>query len=317
MCRILATNYHAMKQIAFSLFISAAVTGSLSAQTMLKEELTYLTREWKGERFGDGRPKVSDDLIERAKKIGIDEAWTVLQNEGYINQFEGGWKSVNDSVRIVGRVVTAGFMPARPDVVTAVKEKGAKDGRKGDTNAWPIATLQRNDVLVVDNFGKIKDGTIIGDNLGSAIFGKTGTGIIVDGAVRDHDGLSQIKGFNVFVRDFHPSFLKDVVLMGLNAPIRIGGTMVMPGDLVISDPEGVLFIPAHLAENVVGIAEFIDSKDRFGKEMMQTNKFSAAEIDNQWGNNVRDAFMQWLTKHPGERQITRKQLDEFLSKRTW
>ena len=299
------------------LFLLSLLLNDLSAQTMTKEDLMYLSKSWKGERFSDGRPKVSDDLIIRAKKIGIDEAWTVLQNEGYFNQFEGNWKSVNDSVRVVGRVVTASFMPSRPDVLDAVMEKGKKEGRKGATNAWPIATLQRGDVLVVDNFGKIKDGTIVGDNLGSAIFNKTGTGIIVDGAVRDHDGLSQIKGFNAFVRDFHPSFLKEVMLMGLNAPIRIGNTFVMPGDLVISDKEGVLFIPAHLAESVVGIAEFIDSKDRFGKEMMQAGKFSAGEIDSQWSNDVRDAFIQWLTKHPEERQISRKQLDEFLAKRTW
>lgn len=305
------------KTTIFLFLFSVLIAAHVSAQTISKEDLSYLSKSWKGERFADGRPKVSDDLLERAKKIGIDEAWTVLQNEGYFNQFEGGWKSVNDSVRIVGRVVTATFMPSRPDVLAAVKEKGAKDGRKGDTNAWPIATLQKGDVMVVDNFGKIKDGTIVGDNLGTAIFNKTGTGIIVDGAVRDHDGLSQIKGFNAFVRDFHPSFLKEVMLMGLNTPIRIGGTFVMPGDLVITDKEGVLFIPAHLAESVVGIAEFIDSKDRFGKEMMQQNKFSAGEIDNQWSNAVRDAFMLWLTKHPEERQISRKQLDEFLSKRTW
>ena len=306
-----------MKTHVILLLLSMLVISTINAQTISKEDLSYLSQSWKGERFSDGRPKVSDDLQNRAKKIGIDEAWTVLQNEGYFNQFEGGWKSVNDSVRIVGRVVTASFMPSRPDVLVAVKEKGKKDGRKGDTNAWPIATLQRGDVLVVDNFGKIKDGTIVGDNLGSAIFNKTGTGIIVDGAVRDHDGLSQIKGFNAFVRDFHPSFLKEVMVMGLNTPIRIGGTLVMPGDLVITDKEGVLFIPAHLAESVVGIAEFIDSKDRFGKEMMQQNKFSAGEIDNQWSNEVRDAFIQWLTKHPEERQISRKQLDEFLAKRTW
>ncbi|HTF21402.1 MAG TPA: hypothetical protein VK658_25165 [Chryseolinea sp.] len=306
-----------MNKSLLSLIVSILVSAALQAQTLTKEDLSYLSQSWKGERFSDGRPKVSDDLITRAKRIGIDEAWTVLQNEGYLNQFEGNWRSVNDSVRIVGRVVTASFMPSRPDVLIAVKEKGKKEGRKGETNAWPIATLQRGDVLVVDNFGKIKDGTIIGDNLGSAIFNKTGTGIIVDGAVRDHDGLSQIKGFNAFVRDFHPSFLKDVMLMGLNTPIRIGSTFVMPGDLVISDKEGVLFIPAHLAESVVGIAEFIDSKDRFGKEMMQQNKFSAGDIDSQWSNEVREAFTQWLINHPEERQISRKQLDEFLAKRTW
>ncbi|ULQ50731.1 RraA family protein [Flavihumibacter fluvii] len=293
-------------------------TGTRSeAQVMPKEELIFLTGEWKGDRFPDGRPKIPDDLLQRAKKIGIEEAWTVLKNEGYKNQFEGNWKMVNDSVKVIGRVVTAQYMPSRPDVEMRIKDRGKKDGRKGNTNAWPIEVLTKGDVYVADCFGKIAQGTLIGDNLGNSIFAKTGNGVIFNGAARDLAGLAEIKGFNAFVRDFDPSYLEDVVLMGLNTPVRIGHAIVLPGDLVISEREGVLFIPAHLAEKVVSISEFISVKDKFGHAMLKSGKYSPGQIDSQWTDDIKTAFLQWLQQHPEETQLTRAQLDEFLNKRTW
>ena len=287
------------------------------AQTLPKEELLYLTAAWKGERFPDGRPKVSDALVERAKKIGIEEAWQILQNEGYRNQFEGNWKMVHDDVPVVGRAVTARYIPSRPDLELQIKERGKADGRKGNTNAWPIEILQRGDVYVAEAFGKIAQGTLIGDNLGTSIFNKTGTGVIFDGAARDLSGLAKIEGFNAFVRDFHPSFLEDVVLAGLNTPIRIGKAIVMPGDLVISEREGVLFIPAHMAEKVVETAEFIAVRDRFSKDVLRSGRFNAGQIDNQWTEEIKAAFLSWIKAHPAEPQIDRQALEKFLEKRTW
>lgn len=287
------------------------------AQTLPKEELLYLTAAWKGERFPDGRPKVSDALVERAKKIGIEEAWQILQNEGYRNQFEGNWKMVHDDVPVVGRAVTARYIPSRPDLELQIKERGKADGRKGNTNAWPIEILQRGDVYVAEAFGKIAQGTLIGDNLGTSIFNKTGTGVIFDGAARDLSGLAKIEGFNAFVRDFHPSFLEEVVLAGLNTPIRIGKAIVMPGDLVISEREGVLFIPAHMAEKVVETAEFIAVRDRFSKDVLRSGRFNAGQIDNQWTEEIKTAFLSWIKEHPAEPQIDRQALEKFLEKRTW
>jgi regulator of RNase E activity RraA len=287
------------------------------SQAISKEELIYLTESWKGERFSDGRPKVSDALIERAKQIGIEEAWQILNNEGYKNQFEGNWKIVHDDVPVVGRAVTARFIPSRPDLELQIKERGKRDGRKGNTNAWPIELLQKGDVYVAEAFGKIAQGTLIGDNLGTSIFNKTGTGVIFDGAARDLSGLAKIPGFNAFVRDFHPSFLEQVVLGGLNTPIRIGGAVVMPGDLVISEREGVLFIPAHLAEHVIATAEFISVRDRFSKDMLKSGRYNAGQIDSQWSEEIKTSFLEWIKQHPKEPQITRAELEKFLEKRTW
>jgi regulator of RNase E activity RraA len=304
--------YRKFIALAFCFFSVCA-----SAQSISKVEMLYLTASWKGERFADGRPKVSDQLVERAKKIGIEEAWQILQNEGYKNQYEGNWKMVHDDVPVVGRAVTARFIPSRPDLETQIKERGKLEGRKGNTNAWPIEILQKGDVYVAEAFGKIAQGTLIGDNLGTSIFNKTGTGVIFDGAARDLSGLAKIQGFNAFVRDFHPSFLEDVVLGGLNTPIRIGAAIVMPGDLVISEREGVLFIPAHMAEKVIETAEFISVRDRFSKDMLKSGKYNAGQIDNQWTEDIKTSFLDWIKKHPDEPQIDKAALEKFLSKRTW
>jgi regulator of RNase E activity RraA len=300
--------------LTFFIFYNA---DQLSAQTITKDEMIFLTSEWKGERFPDGRPKISDELIARARKIGIEEAWQILNNEGYSSQFEGNWKMIHNDVPVIGRAVTATFIPSRPDLEKNIKERGWKNGFSGATNAWPISVLQKGDVYVASCFGKIDGGTMIGDNLGTSIFTKTGNGVIFDAAARDLSGLEKIEGFNAYVRDFHPSFLVNVVLSGLNTPTRIGGAVVLPGDLVISDREGVLFIPAHMAEKVIATAEFINIRDKFSKEVLKEGRYTAGQIDAEWSNEIREYFLKWLEKNPSLGKMTRAQLDEFMKKRTW
>lgn len=308
-----------MKKLSLILLI--CLTGgffySSESQTITKEEMIFLTSEWKGERFPDGRPKISDELIERAKKIGIEEAWQILNNEGYKCQYEGNWKMIHDDVPVIGRAVTATFIPTRPDLEKNIKERGWKNGFVGATNAWPISVLQKGDVYVASCFGKINGGTMIGDNLGTSIFTKTGNGVIFDAAARDLTGLEKINGFNAYVRDFHPSFLVDVVLSGLNTPTRIGSAVVLPGDLVLSDREGVLFIPAHMAEKVIATAEFINLRDTYSKTVLKSGKFTAGQIDAEWTNEIKEDFLSWLAKNPSLGKMTRAELDEIMKKRTW
>lgn len=306
-----------MKSTIIYLLLAAFCIQSAVAQTIPKEELIFLTSAWKGERFPDGRPKIPDDLIKRARNVGIEEAWQVLKNDGYVNQYEGNWKMVNDTTKVVGRVLTASFMPSRPDVEKNIKDRGKAQGRIGNTNAWPIDMLTKGDVYVADCFGKIDGGTMIGDNLGNSIFAKSGNGVIFDAAARDLSGLSDIKGFNAYVRDFHPSFLENVVLMGLNTPIRIGRAIVLPGDLVITEKEGVLFIPAHMAEKVISTAEFIGLRDLWGHAMLKEGRYSPGQIDNEWTPAMKDEFMKWIGENVKDVKLTRAQLEEFMKKRTW
>lgn len=299
-------------------FVFACVSSQawVSAQTIPKEELTFLTSEWKGERFPDGRPKISDSLLERAKKIGLDDAWQVLKVSGYLNQFEHGWKTLNDEI-MTGRAVTAMYMPNRPDLEKNIKERGVKQGRVGNTNTWPIAVLKKGDIYVADAFGKINGGTLIGSTLGTSIFANSGNGVILNGAARDVPGLEEIKGFNAFVRDFHPSFMEEMLLMGLNTPIRIGGAIVMPGDLVIAAKIGVLFVPAHLAEQVVSTAEFVVRRDKYAFEVIKSGKYTGGQLDNAWTEEMKMDFLKWMERHPEEGKMTKAELDVIMSKRTW
>ncbi|MDW8354469.1 MAG: RraA family protein [Bryobacterales bacterium] len=262
-----------------------------------REQRIWLTREWKGERFPDGRPRVPDSILERMREVTAEEAWTVLREAGYHYQFEGNWKQIvtEPGKRLVGRAVTAVFMPLRPDVNQVLREQARKEGRSmvGLENAWVIDLLEKNDVPVIDLFGKIKDGTFIGDNLGTSIYTKTGTGVVVDGAVRDLSGLLEIKGFTGYVRDFHPSALREVMLVGINVPVRIGQATVMPGDVVLGDPEGVVFIPAHLAEKVVEHSEDTRLRDDWSQEMLRQGKYTPGQIDSKWTPEMEAEFQKW------------------------
>ncbi len=200
------------------------------------EYIKALTSEWKGERFQDGRPKVSDSLLERLKKISLEEAWGVLRNKGYLNQFEGDWTIIHPDEVMTGRVVTAQYMPLRPDLDKQVKEQGKTENRaqQGGTNSWPIDILTTGDVYVADAYGKIADGTLIGDNLGNSIYAKSQRGVIFFGSVRDQEGLSEIKGFNGWIKGSDPSYIQQMMLTTINAPIRVGRATVLPGDVVLA-----------------------------------------------------------------------------------
>ena len=307
-----------MTRILAYLLLLELMAGSFAhAQTISREEIIFLTSEWKGDRFADGRPCIPDDLIERAANIGIEEAWVVLYNAGYKSQFEGNWKMVHDDVPVIGRALTAHYMPSRPDVLKNIMDRGRAEGRSGNHNSWPIQALQKGDVYVADCFGKIAQGTLIGDSLATAIFNKTGTGVVFDGSARDRSGMAKIEGFNAFVRDFDPTFLEEVVLMDLNTPIRIGGAIVLPGDLVISEPTGVLFIPAHMAEEVMLTAELIAVRDAFGYEMLKSGTYDTGQMDNAWTDAIKDHFLRWLDENPDQLPMSRADLDAFMSQRTW
>ncbi len=307
-----------MKYIFLSLLcIFCFSFGNANAQIMSKDELIYLTSEWKGARFDDGRPKIPEDLIERAKHITIEDAWLVLRNEGYHCQFEGNFKVANPDEAMAGRAVTAQFLPTRPDIEKLIKERGWANEFQGNTNSWPIATLEKGDVYVADAGGKVIGGTMIGDNLASSIFKKSGNGVVFNCSARDPEGISQIKGFNAWIRDWDPSFLENTVLTGLNTPITLGRSIVMPGDLVLAKSEGVIFIPAHLANKVVITAEFLSLRAEFANMVLSEGRFTAGQIDNQWTEEIKNAFLSWVEKNPDLLPMKREELDEFMKNRTW
>jgi 4-hydroxy-4-methyl-2-oxoglutarate aldolase len=265
-----------------------------------KEQREDVTAAWAGERFEDGRPRVPEATLELMKEVTAEEAWGVLRKAGYTLQFEGGWKEINAGApgrRLVGRVVTAVFMPARPDMNAAINRNAETEGRVGrGQNSWVIDTLQPGDVLVVDMFGKIKDGTFAGDNLATSIYSKSGTGLVVDGSVRDLSGILEIDGFMGYVRDFDPSAIADVMLAGINVPIRIGDVTVLPGDVLLSDPEGLTFIPPHLAQEVAETSQNIRLRDEWGHTMLREGRYTPGQIDTKWTDEMTAEFEAWASE---------------------
>ncbi|HEV2420016.1 MAG TPA: RraA family protein [Terriglobia bacterium] len=277
-----------------------------------KQQLVDFTQAWKGDRFPDGRPEVPDSVLQRLKDATAEEAWEVLQRAGYHNQFESGWKVINPSEqRLIGRVVTAVFMPYRPDVDSVIRANGKKEGDVvNGENSWIINTLKPGDVMVVNLFGKIQDGTIVGSNLATSVFTKEHSGfpvdgIIVDGSVRDTDEIHDIKGIEIFCRGMDPSALRNVMLMGINVPIRIGQATVMPGDVAVSDPEGITFIPPQLAQQVADHAEMDHLVDDWGEMMLREQKYTPGEIDGRWTNQMIDEFNTWTASQGSKQRMKR------------
>ena len=304
--------------LLFVLILTIQATGAQNVGSS-PDYIKALTSEWQGERFDDGRPKVPDAILERLRNISIEEAWGVLRNRGYHNQFEGDWTIIHPDEVMTGRVVTAQYMPLRPDLEKYIREKGKAENRaqQGGTNSWPIDVLRDGDVYVADSYGKIIDGTLIGDNLGNSIYSKSKRGVIFNGSVRDLEGLNDIEGFNGWIKGADPSYLTQMSLTSINAPIRIGRAIVLPGDVVLAKKYGVVFIPAHLVEELVITAEVTALRDQFGHQRLREGKYKPGEIDSMWSEEIRKDFINWLQNYTGELPMTKEELDNYFKERNW
>jgi len=286
-----------------------------------KDELIALTYLWKGERFADGRPKVPDDILRRMKSVSVEEAWAVMKNAGYGYQVAEGWQVINPDSVLVGRAVTATFMPARPDVWKAIDSVGKKEGKRGQ-NTWAVDLLVKGDVYVADQFGAHKNGPTIGDNVGSAIYAKSGNGIVYDGALRDIEGLKEIGGFTSYYTSYDPSYHNppgdlNTMIVGINQPTRIRLVTVMPGDVVLGKLGVVVFIPPHLAEKVVTTSEIVRLRDMFGHQRLREGKYTAGQIDARWSDEIEKDFSRWLNDHVNELPVPKETVQQYLKDRTW
>jgi 4-hydroxy-4-methyl-2-oxoglutarate aldolase len=308
-----------MKKYFLPILLLGCFKAVLFAQqiTPSKEQLAALTPEWKGERSADGRPKAGDKMLARLKNVSLEEAWGYLRNKGYHNQFEGDWMVLHEDSVMTGRAVTAQYMPLRPEWDKILKTAAEKEGRIGSSNSWPIDVLKTGDVYVADSYGKIVDGTLIGDNLGNAIYAKSRNGVVFYGSVRDTEGLEKIEGFNAWVKGYDPSYIQQMMLASINNPIRIGRATVLPGDVILAKSGGVVFIPPHLLDDLVINAEFIALRDQFGHQRLREGKYTPGQIDRQWTDDIRKDFLAWLDANPGKLPMTRSELDAFMKDRTW
>jgi len=268
------------RKIAILLFVGACASASAQIATLSRDQLIKYSEAWKGDRFPDGRPKVDDKLIDRLAGVSVEDVWTILPRSGYNNQFEGGFQVLHPEKRLVGRVVTAQFMPTRPDMKGPNEADAKAKGLRDNGNQRVLDILQEGDVLVADIFGKIEGGTLTGSNLATYVYAVTKRGMIVNGAVRDLDGILQIP-MGAYFRGVHPTPIsQEVMLTGINVPVRIGNVTVLPGDVVLGDREGVYFVPPQLVEKVVDNADEIHIHDVWTQEKFrnETSKYKSTDI---------------------------------------
>lgn len=259
-----------------------------------KDDIIQLTPEWTGERFDDGRPRVADDVLRRMEQCTTEEAWAVIWGKGYRFQFQGGWRTTHGEKILVGRAVTAVFVPERPDLHTTLMAHGQeKEGRIGMMNSWVIETLVKDDVLVVDLFGKIFQGTFSGGNLSTAIATRTGRGQVIYGGIRDLQQIMGIENLQTFYLDCDPTGIREVTMTGMNTPCRIGNTVCMPGDVVLGTPSGVLFIPPQHAEEIVVHSERTRLREIFGLQRLREGVYTSAQMDTKWTDAIEADFAEW------------------------
>ncbi len=266
-----------------------------------REEILALTPLWHGERFPDGRPRVPDKYLEAMKGMTLEELWKPIFTQGYITQFEGDLHTLHDDGRkLIGRAVTATYVPTRPDLFDVTMAAGAAQGRKGTFNQWVVDSLTDGDVAVVDMYDKIYKGTFLGGNLTTAIKKRTGNGgAVIWGGIRDVEQMKKVEGVQVYYRGIDPTPIREFIIKDFNGITRIGKATVLPGDIVFGAGGGVLFIPAHLVPEVVDGAAKTHVKDDFGFEMITAGKFTTAQIDkNTWSEEMLDMLMDFIQNDP-------------------
>jgi regulator of RNase E activity RraA len=299
--------------LAFAM--AAPVMAPASAQVkQTREQIMFYTSEWKGERFPDGRPKVPDNLLKRVVDVSIEDIWDYLRDKGFNCQFDTGFQMLHPEKPFAGRALTTQYMPLRADMWRAIAAEGKREGRVSGNNSWPIAELTTGDMYIADGFGKIVEGTLIGSNLGSGIATRSKTGFVFDAGIRDAEENRELENMNGLYRAYDPSAWKDMTLTSINAPIRIGRATVLPGDLVLAKNDGVIFIPAYLAEDAVAHAEFINLEDAFNFDLNRSGKNGGA-FEGGWNDQKYAAFVQWIGANPAKLKMSRAEFDAILAER--
>lgn len=258
--------------------LAAALAAPAQIFKLTKEQLLEVTAANPYPRFSDGRPKAPEELIEKVRGLTVEEVWGVLPAKGYRNQYEGGWQILHPGKKLVGRAVTAMFMPLRPDLNDLLLQDLKRMSHRGAAHQWVIDQLQPGDVMVVDMFGKEEGGSVVGDNLATSIKSATvNGGLVVDGAIRDLEGIQPID-MGVYYRHATPSAIAEVTLTGYNVPVSIGKATVLPGDIVFGDRTGIYFIPPQFAGEIVDRAVETHIHDEWTKAKFLSGRYKSSDL---------------------------------------
>ncbi len=246
----------------------------------------------------DKRPRVTDEQLERLRKLSIENVWGAIQGKGYRACFVTHLKPTQPGLKMVGRALTLRYLPQRPDLDEGVRQL-AKEGDwdpafnvRGGEDAKP------GDVVVVELGGMVDRATFMGTMTGLGMKVRGVKGIVVDGGIRDLNEFLTWKDFPIYYNGAHASAMADQIGVEWNAPIRIGQVTVLPGDVVIGDEEGLLFFPPQLADEAIKAAENQTYNEEFKEEMLRSGKYRARDIYPRLSPEMEKVFEEWKRTHP-------------------
>ncbi len=265
-----------MRFAAVLLVCASVVPARCQVFNLSRDQLVKYTSQNPYERFPDGRPKVPDSLLDKVRGLSSEEVLGIARR-GFNLQFADGFQILHPGKKLVGRAFTVQLMPTRPDVESVDQADRKAKGLGRLSHQTALDMLQPGDVFVADVFGSIASGGIIGDNLAYYIWKTTGAGFVIDGAIRDLEGIATFDMAGYF-RGATPPAIRNLMVTGINIPVRIGNTTVMPGDIVMGDREGVFFIPPHVAQEVVDEADITHIHDEWTRLKFDTRKYKSSEI---------------------------------------
>jgi regulator of RNase E activity RraA len=236
------------------------------------------------------RSAVSDEQWEVLKTLPFEAVWQGVVESGHTNCYHSGLRSTRPMERMVGRALTIRFLPSRPDLDEAVATL-AQEG--GYSKAYYVRAAEESrpgDVLVADLGGDVATGGFFGDvtALGAQLAGARG--VVIWGSTRDFAELAAMPGFPVLAVGFDP---RGTVQTGVdwNVPVRVGGTTVLPGDVVLADSYAALFFPPQLAAKVIQRAREIAGEEEYARELVRRRDRPFREI-YPMGPELRQRYQQ-------------------------
>jgi len=201
---------------------------------------------------------VPPSALEALGRVSTATLTTLLQRRGIRMPFLGGLRPLRPDLRLVGVAHTIRYVAAREDFVEA---------RRGEQNAQrrAVEEVAPGEVLVIEARGEEGAGTI-GDILALRALSRGAAGVVTDGAVRDSPALAGLD-LPTYSRGAHASVLGvSHYPLETNVPISCAGVLVVPGDVLVGDAEGVVVVPAAMAEEVASAAVEMELREQWAVE---------------------------------------------------
>ena len=204
---------------------------------------------------------VPDHVLDKLGGVSIPTISGILRRLGHGNTYLGGLAPRTSIQHFVGRAFTGRALPTRPDV-------SAAQSRTASLHRQAFETIRAGDVLVIDARGDV-GARVTGDILATRLKYRGAAALVTDGAIGDLAAMQSV-GLPLYSRGVTPvSFGEVHVMADLNVPIACAGVLIMPGDILAGDAEGVIAIPQAVAAQVAEEGVETERRDEFSRRKVE------------------------------------------------